>query len=154
MKTDIKDFPRGLNEKDLLYLIWKALLGMQGGSSDGGSEGGSFEQLQADWEQSDSTAADYIKNKPSFLEPLVVAGTIDGSGYFTPGEGAATWEETQGQMFNGGLVYLLQTDDGEPVAVFLAAMANAGTIGAPTDEGFVFWDKPGDEPSDDTGPLQ
>ena len=27
MKTDIKNFPKGLDEKDLLYLIWKELSG-------------------------------------------------------------------------------------------------------------------------------
>ena len=131
MKTEIKNFPRGLDEKDLLYLIWKALLGMQGGSSDGGSD------------SSDSDSGSGC----SCLAPMSVAGTLDENGYFTPGEGAATWEEAQEQMFNGGLLYLVNTDDGEPVAVFLAAMANAGTIGAPTDEGFVFWDKPSDEPA-------
>lgn len=127
MKTDIKNFPRGLDEKDLLYLIWKELKG--------GSSGGS---------DSDSDSGDGGSGCEC-LAPMIVAGTIDGSGNFTPGEGTASWPEAQEQMFNGGLLYLVATDDGEPVAVYLAAMANAGTIGAPTDEGFIFWDKPGDD---------
>jgi hypothetical protein len=27
MKTDVKNFPKGLDEKDLLYLIWNELKG-------------------------------------------------------------------------------------------------------------------------------
>lgn len=125
-----KKFRRDIDLEDLLYLIHQDLQGIAASSS------------QGDDSESDSDSGS------SVLAPMFVAGTIDGNGKFTPGEGAATWEEAQEQMFNGGLLYLMNTDDGEPVAVFLAAMANSGTIGAPTDEGFIFWDKPSDEPAE------
>lgn len=128
MKTDIKNFPKGLDEKDLLYLIWKALLVMQGGSSDGGSD------------SSDSDSGGGC----SCLAPMIVQGTTDGD-TFTPGEGSASWSDAQEQMFNGGLLYLVIIVDGEPFAVDLATVAYQDSIGAPTDEGFIFWNKPSDQ---------
>ena len=124
-------YRRDIDLEDLLYLIHQDLQGIAASSSQGGDDSDS---------ESDSGS--------SVLAPMFVSGTIDTNGYFTPGEGAASWPEAQEQMFNGGILYLVNTDDGEPVAVFLAVMANAGAIGAPTDEGFIFWDKPSDEPAE------
>ena len=42
----------------------------------GAPGGGSSEQVQADWEQSDTTAPDYIKNKPSTTSS-VTSGSTD-----------------------------------------------------------------------------
>lgn len=56
------------------------------------------------------------------LAPMIVSGTVDDNA-FTPVEGAPTWAEAQEQMFNGGLVYLVITYDGEPVGVELATLA-------------------------------
>lgn len=86
------------------------------------------------------------------LAPMIVEGTFDENGYFTPGEGTASWSDAHEQMFNGGLLYLVATEDGEPVVVFLAAFANPVTIGAPTDEGFILWPNPDSEGGDDYEP--
>ena len=50
----------------------------------GGSGGGSFEQVQADWNQSDSTSVDYIKNKPTIPTiPTNVSAFTNDAGYLT-----------------------------------------------------------------------
>lgn len=100
MKTEIKNFPRGLDVKDLLYLIWKALLGMQGGSSDGGSEGGC-----------------------SCLAPMFVTGYVDDGG-FIPDEDAPSWDEAHDHVLAGGVVYFQLTDDGAPVGVEMVTYAD------------------------------
>ena len=127
--SNIPSVLRSVDVEDVLLMIHEDLQGIAASTSQGGDDSEP---------ESDSGS--------SVLAPMFVSGTIDTNGKFTPGEGAASWPEAQEQMFNGGILYLVNTDDGEPVAVFLAAMANAGTIGAPTDEGFIFWDKPSDEP--------
>ena len=42
----------------------------------GGPGGGGFEQKQADWNQIDTTAVDYIKNKPT-VTSTVASGSTD-----------------------------------------------------------------------------
>lgn len=84
------------------------------------------------------------------LSPMIVEGTVSEEA-FTPSEGAPTWEEAQEQMFNGGLVYLMGTSDGEPIVVCLATEANPLVIVASTSDGFFFWDKPSADPGD--GPF-
>lgn len=44
------------------------------------SEGGSLEQRQADWEQDDSTAVDFIKNKPTIPSASDTTPLMDGVG--------------------------------------------------------------------------
>ena len=77
------------------------------------------------------------------LAPMIVSGTVE-NGAFTPGNGAPTWEEAQAHMFQGGLVYLINTVAGEPYSAFLATEAFGISIGASTDEGMLFWNKLGD----------
>lgn len=78
------------------------------------------------------------------LAPMFVSGTTNDDNYFTPGEGTPSWGEAQEQMFNGGLVYMVVTYDGEPVAVALATMASDGTISAPILEACIIWERPSD----------
>ena len=137
MKTDVKNFPRGLDEKDLLYLIWKALLGLQGNSSEGGSdssEGGSDSEGGSGCE---------------CLAPMVVEGTMlaqdEGPFLFSPAEGAPSWADAQAHMFQGGLVYLIITEDGEPVTANLASIADEQGILAlagPGSEETIVWLNP------------
>lgn len=63
------------------------------------------------------------------LAPMIVAGTVSNDA-FTPGEGAPTYDEVLEHMFKGGLVYLLQTFDGEPYCVRLAEYASSSNITA------------------------
>lgn len=79
------------------------------------------------------------------LAPMMVTGTINENGNFTPGEGTVSWSEAQEQMFNGGLVYLVATANGEPVAVFLATAAKPDNICAFIDDGSVLWHNPDSE---------
>ena len=72
------------------------------------------------------------------LSPMIVAGEIV-NGAFTSGDGAPTLAEAKAHMFQGGLVYLLVTVDGEPYSTFLATQVFGDSIGAPTDEGMLFW---------------
>ena len=125
MKTDIKNFPRGLDEKDLLYLIWLKL-GEMGGGSGSGDGDGSFEQVQADWEQSDDTQVDYIKNKPTIpVAPLVVKGGMslndDDMYAFTPDANQPTFDEAIA-AFNSGVPVILDInpnpDDPLPDGVY------------------------------------
>ena len=108
MNTEIKDFPKGVDEKGLLYLIWKTLTGLSAASAKGG---------QSDWEESDSSDVAYIKNKPEipdvsgFVAPLVVEGTVS-SDAFTPGAEQATLAQAIAKFTAGGVV-LLSWVDGE-----------------------------------------
>ena len=77
------------------------------------------------------------------LAPMIVSGTVE-NGAFTPGDDAPTWEEAQAHIFQGGLVYLINTVDNEPYSAFLATEAFGISIGASTDEGMLFWNKLGD----------
>ena len=74
------------------------------------------------------------------LSPMIVAGTLNGSS-FTPVEGSPTWADARARMFAGGLVYLSPLYNGEPFGVFLATFASdsSGSIGASSDDGFMFW---------------
>ena len=38
--------------------------------------GGTSEQVQADWDQTDSTAKDYIKNKPDEMDALLLVSEM------------------------------------------------------------------------------
>ena len=155
MKTEIKNFPRGLDVKDLLYLIWRALCGDKGESPSGGGEGGAAVlpvEANPTIEEGDvTTALESLRIGDSkytigggegegctCLAPMVVAGTQN-DGTFTPGDGAATWAEAREQMFSGGLLYLLIVDDGEPVATALASYAGPADIVATTDDGNIVW---------------
>ena len=75
------------------------------------------------------------------LSPMIVPGTVSG-GVFTPSEDSPTWDEAHDHIFDGGLVYLVVTVDGEPVAVLLATTAYSTIIGALTREGPVSWLQP------------
>lgn len=75
------------------------------------------------------------------LSPMIVGGAV-GEGTFTPGDNAPTLVEAQDHMFSGGLVYLLVTVDGEPYSAFLATQVFGNSIGAPTDDGMLFWENP------------
>lgn len=101
MKTDIKNFPRGLDEKDLLYLIWRALCGVKFGGSEGGSSGGGC----------------------SCLSPMFVTGYVDDGGFF-PDEDAPSWDEARAHVQAGGVVYFQLTDDGEPAGVEMLTYAD------------------------------
>lgn len=79
------------------------------------------------------------------LSPMVVSGTIDGNGYFTPGSGAPTWAEAQAHMSQGGLVYLIVTAIGEPDSAFLAIGASGSSISALTEADILSWINPGDD---------
>lgn len=139
MKTEVKNFPKGLDEKDLLYLIWKALLGMQGGSSDGGSEEGS--------DSSDSDSGSGC----SCLAPMIVEGTIDDETVFIPNAGMPSFAEARAYMLDGGQVYMI-IDTGLETIVSVATATATEYIA-----GYDFnWPKPdsesggegGSEPSD------
>lgn len=128
MKTDIKNFPRGLDEKDLLYLIWKELKGGSSGGSDSDSgDGGSGCEC---------------------LAPMIVAGTVD-ENVFTPGSGAPTWADAQAHMFQGGLIYFLMLEDGEPFSVVLASAVDDSEITA--SDSMFSWFAPSDQ--DDNEPV-
>ena len=102
MNTEIKDFPRGVDEKGLLYLIWQALRGLSAVSA---------ASAQSDWNESDSADVAYIKNKPEipdvsgFVAPLVVEGTVSG-GDFTAGSGQPSLSDALVRFVAGGVVLL------------------------------------------------
>ena len=75
-----------------------------------------------------------------YFAPMVVKGTLNGND-FTPVEASPTWADARAHMFAGGLVYLSPLYNGEPFGVFLATFASdsSSSIGAPSDEGFMFW---------------
>lgn len=53
-------------------------------SQHGGSGGGSFTQVQSDWDQTDTSAVDYIKNKPTIpVIPNNVSYFTNDAGYLT-----------------------------------------------------------------------
>jgi hypothetical protein len=139
MKTDIKNFPRGLDEKDLLYLIWKALLGMQGGSSEGGSD------------SSDSDSG----SSCSCLAPMIVRGSSSDREGVTPAEGSPTWSEAYAHILAGGLVYFISIDPAEPDVtswISLATYAEDGIIIFGFDrENGTFWSPTSEPEGDDEG---
>lgn len=61
------------------------------------------------------------------LSPMIVTGTLD-TQQFVPDDDAPSWAEAQNHMFNGGLLYLLITEDGEPVIIVLANAVEPTTI--------------------------
>jgi hypothetical protein len=63
------------------------------------------------------------------LSPMIIAGTVSNDA-FAPNENAPTYNEALEHMFQGGLVYLLQTFDGEPYCVRLAEYASSSNITA------------------------
>ena len=110
------------NENDL-WLNGTVLKKFQNGewvTISGGSDsgGGAIEQVQADWNQTDNTQVDYIKNKPTILATVIVEGTLEdrtdiGWGYvFTPNDGQPTYAEASAAYDAGGAVILVR-DFGE-----------------------------------------
>lgn len=73
------------------------------------------------------------------LSPMIVTGTLSDNS-FIPVEGSPTWADARAHMFAGGLVYLSPLYNGEPFGVFLATFASdsSGSIGASSDDGFMF----------------
>ena len=82
------------------------------------------------------------------LSPMMVAGTVDENNIFTPSEGASTWSEAHDHMFQGGLLYLLILDDGEPLGVVLMMYCSPYEI----ESGRINWPNPDSEGSDDYEP--
>lgn len=70
----------------------------------GGSEGGGGSQVQADWAQNDSSALDFIKNKPTIpTVPTNVSTFTNDAGYLTShqslsGYATETWVGQQGYL--------------------------------------------------------
>lgn len=116
MKTEIKNFPRGLDVKDLLYLIWRALCGDKSGISSGGagSSGGC--------------------DCPGVM---IIEGDVV-NGYFVPNEGDIS--TAIAHIVSGGTVYLVSGDD-----YYLASVASSATgserIVAGTASDYVTWDE-------------
>ena len=63
---------------------------------------------QPDWNQSDSTKADYIKNKPTTSGYMLVEGTVDTDG-FHASEGEPSWEDAVDFFTAGGRIVLKYT---------------------------------------------
>lgn len=71
--------------------------------------------------------------------PMVVVGTLGEGDRFVPAlDTTVTWSDAQAHMFNGGLLYLLVTSDGEPASIQLAYLADGEEI--TTDS--ITWYKP------------
>lgn len=65
-------------------------------SAAGGSGGGGGTQVQADWNQTDSTAVDYIKNKPTIpVVPTAVSAFTNDAGYLTQHQSLAGRVQSQ-----------------------------------------------------------
>ncbi len=65
------------------------------------------------------------------LSPMVVSGTLSKGNEFLPAlDTTITWSDAQAHMFNGGLLYLLVTLDGEPASIQLAYLADSEEIAA------------------------
>ena len=71
-----------------------------------GGGSGSSAQIQSDWNQSDDTKVDYIKNKPTIPANLLVIGQEDTDTYeyFIPDDNQPTFEEAVNVFLNGGTV--------------------------------------------------
>ena len=158
----IVESPGAPNENDL-WLNGKTLkrfqngewVAISGGNSDGGGDSASSLSDMTDVDISSPSDGDTLVYNAathkwesgsgggcSCLAPMIVSGTVDGDWQFIPEESTATFAEALEHMFSGGLLYLVIIVDGEPVAADLATVAYSGSIGAPTEEGFIFWDKP------------
>jgi len=135
MRTDIKNFPRLLSERDLLYLIWLELT--KGGGTDGGSSDGSSDDGSGGCE---------------CLAPMVVDGTVDESNstfLFTPSEGEATFAEALAQMEAGGLVFAKISGMG---TILFSFGNEEGLYTMELDGGPVVWSAPVD--MDDSGGVK
>lgn len=93
-----------------------------GSDSDDSSDGDSVTQIQADWNQSDNTKADYIKNKPTVPPVLLVRGEYDyNEGAFKSYVGEPTMSDAKDVLEAGGIVRAVMDadDDGSPIKVFM-----------------------------------
>lgn len=80
-----------------------------------GITGGGGEQVQADWDQTDTEAPDYIKNKPTVL---VVEGSVNDMDYiFTPASGQPTFAQAV-EAIKAGRNVLFSVSDGGSETIF------------------------------------
>jgi len=89
----------------------------------GGSVDGSH---QSDWNESDSTASSYIKNKPSIPTPpsvTIVEGTV-ATDAFTPDSGQPTFDTALGRIAEGNFVYLKYVDSDDDVYELVTAASD------------------------------
>lgn len=70
------------------------------------------------------------------LAPMIVEGSVDESGNFTPVSGAPAWSEARAHMLTGGLIYFL-----DEYGVVLANVLDlvAGQIGAVVGSTSIVW---------------
>lgn len=105
-----------MNPDSIFWLkqIYEAIKGITSASS---------KAAQSDWNESDSDAASYIKNKPVIPTPAsvtVIEGTV-ATDAFTPAEGQATFAEALALIMAGNFVYLQYEDSGDDVIELVTA---------------------------------
>lgn len=105
-----------MNQDVIFWLkqIFEAIKGITAASS---------KAAQSDWDETDSDAASYIKNKPEIPTPpsvTVVEGTVS-TDAFTPAEGEPTFAEALALVSAGNFVYLKYEDSGDDVIELVTA---------------------------------
>lgn len=97
-------------------------------SEHGGSGGGSFTQVQSDWDQTDTSAVDYIKNKPTIPTiPTNVSYFTNDAGYLTQHQdisGKVDKETGKGLSSND----YTTAEKNKLAGVAESATANVGTV--------------------------
>lgn len=109
--------PGSPSENDL-WLNGKVLKKFQNGQWVEISGGEAPPQLQTDWNQTDDTKPDYIKNKPTILPPYVVELTLDGAtGALIPAEGSPSFQ-TVADAFKSGANVIFLVWESESYSVY------------------------------------
>lgn len=83
----------------------------------------SSKAAQSDWDESDTEAASFIKNKPEIPTPpsvTIVEGTVS-TDAFTPASGEPTFSEAFELVADGNFVYLKYEDSGDDVLELVTA---------------------------------
>lgn len=79
-------------------------------------QGGGGTQVQADWNQSDTTAVDYIKNKPTIpTVPTTVSSFTNDAGYITSAALSSYYTKTEIDAMIGNISSSLDTINGEVI---------------------------------------
>lgn len=72
--------------------------------------------MQADWNQSDTTAVDYIKNKPTIpTVPTTVSSFTNDAGYITSAALSSYYTKTEIDAMIGNISSSLDTINGEVI---------------------------------------
>ena len=94
--------------------------------------GGSVVSYQSDWDETDSTAPSYIKNKPEIPTVPTVGTIVEGTvleGDFTPAEGAPSFADVLALIADTPSVVYLNYSGGYDMVVSASASLIKGASG-------------------------